>query len=183
MKIKTQSAMKSAIANLDAFTRAYIECALWTSEEQLKEDAAEHEAEYEPAEKWDVNIHAIHPNAIAEIMADCATFQNDSETQELLEKAYEGDYSAESAGHDFWLTRNGHGAGFWDRDALDMDKGEYNRLTSEMLKHETLSDGWKAALAERNALKEQSIGHKLTQAAKVYGSSDLYFGDDGKLYV
>lgn len=22
----------------------------------------------------------------------------------------------ESAGHDFWLTRNGHGAGFWDGD-------------------------------------------------------------------
>jgi hypothetical protein len=24
--------------------------------------------------------------------------------------------SADSAGHDFWLTRNGHGAGFWDGD-------------------------------------------------------------------
>ncbi len=23
--------------------------------------------------------------------------------------------SSEQAGHDFWLTRNGHGAGFWDR--------------------------------------------------------------------
>lgn len=22
----------------------------------------------------------------------------------------------EQIGHDFWLTRNGHGAGFWDRD-------------------------------------------------------------------
>ncbi len=22
----------------------------------------------------------------------------------------------EAAGHDFWLTRNGHGAGFWDGD-------------------------------------------------------------------
>ena len=21
-----------------------------------------------------------------------------------------------AAGHDFWLTRNGHGCGFWDRD-------------------------------------------------------------------
>ena len=26
-----------------------------------------------------------------------------------------GWYLAEQAGHDFWLTRNGHGAGFWDR--------------------------------------------------------------------
>ena len=28
-----------------------------------------------------------------------------------------GEYSkAAQAGHDFWLTRNGHGAGFWDGD-------------------------------------------------------------------
>lgn len=26
-----------------------------------------------------------------------------------------GDMSAEQCGHDLWLTRNGHGAGFWDR--------------------------------------------------------------------
>lgn len=25
--------------------------------------------------------------------------------------------NAEQVGHDFWLTRNHHGAGFWDRDA------------------------------------------------------------------
>jgi hypothetical protein len=33
--------------------------------------------------------------------------------RKILEEA---DISPESAGHDFWLTRNGHGAGFWDRD-------------------------------------------------------------------
>lgn len=27
------------------------------------------------------------------------------------------DCDAEQVGHDFWLTRNRHGAGFWDRDA------------------------------------------------------------------
>jgi hypothetical protein len=26
------------------------------------------------------------------------------------------DMTPEQAGHDFWLTRNGHGAGFWDGD-------------------------------------------------------------------
>jgi hypothetical protein len=30
--------------------------------------------------------------------------------------------SDESAGHNFWLTRNGHGTGFWDED-LDSDAG------------------------------------------------------------
>lgn len=28
--------------------------------------------------------------------------------------------SDEQIGHDFWLTRNGHGAGFWDRDLGDI---------------------------------------------------------------
>ncbi len=28
-------------------------------------------------------------------------------------------YSASRAGHDFWLTRNGHGAGYWDGDLQD----------------------------------------------------------------
>ena len=48
-------------------------------------------------------------------------------------------------GHDFWLTRNRHGAGFWDR-----GYGE--------------------------------DGDKLSEAAKVYGSFDLYVGDDGLLH-
>lgn len=26
------------------------------------------------------------------------------------------DWTMSQLGHDFWLTRNGHGAGFWDRD-------------------------------------------------------------------
>ena len=31
-------------------------------------------------------------------------------------RRYLGDVSPSDAGHDFWLTRNGHGAGFWDGD-------------------------------------------------------------------
>jgi hypothetical protein len=49
-------------------------------------------------------------------------------------------------GHDFWLTRNGHGAGFWDR-----------------------------GLGVR--------GDTLTDLCRPYGESDLYIGDDGKVYV
>jgi len=30
---------------------------------------------------------------------------------------------AEQIGHDFWLTRNGHGSGFWDRQ-YDNDPAE-----------------------------------------------------------
>ncbi len=29
--------------------------------------------------------------------------------------AWQDGWTPEQLGHDFWLTRNGHGAGFWDR--------------------------------------------------------------------
>lgn len=33
-------------------------------------------------------------------------------------------YDEGRAGHDFWLTRNGHGAGYWDREELGDRLGE-----------------------------------------------------------
>lgn len=48
------------------------------------------------------------PEALKQAKEDCAKFYLDNAT--LLEGI-----DAEQAGHDFWLTRRGHGAGFWDR--------------------------------------------------------------------
>ena len=39
-------------------------------------------------------------------------------------------YQIEQIGHDFWLTRNGHGAGFWDGDYEDKD-GKILTMISE----------------------------------------------------
>lgn len=50
----------------------------------------------------------IVKSTLAKMRADCETF---------LKANYEdvnGEYS--QAGHDYWLNRNGHGAGFWDGD-------------------------------------------------------------------
>jgi hypothetical protein len=41
----------------------------------------------------------------------CADFENACATLEIDLR----DYPAAQVGHDLWLTRNGHGAGFWDR--------------------------------------------------------------------
>jgi hypothetical protein len=83
---------------LDRFTQAYIGCALWSSTDDEGEplDAA-------------YDVSDIHPDALAVMVADCADFQ--SSFAELLDQAG----SPEQNGHDFWLTRNRHGAGFWDR--------------------------------------------------------------------
>ena len=85
--------------DLDAFTRAYLICALWSStgdDDRPLDD--------------DHDIDDIDPDCITEAVADCAAFQRDNAAD--LE-AQGGD--AERNGHDFWLTRNSHGAGYWDR--------------------------------------------------------------------
>lgn len=123
----------------DDFTKGYIKAALWLFD-----------PEPGPGD-WDGKerelIPSLAPEAI-QIMADvCQQFQTDNKS--VLDRAYcdgASSYTQERAGHDFWLTRNHHGAGFWDRGL-------------------------------------GSIGDHLAEAARVYGSADLYRGDNGLIYV
>jgi hypothetical protein len=88
---------------LDEFTQAYIEAALWASFDDSETPIEEN-----------YGVEDFAPEALTAIIGECADFQNDN--AEALEIACEQDwYSMARAGHDFWLTRNGHGAGFWDR--------------------------------------------------------------------
>jgi len=50
----------------------------------------------------------LDPDFLRESIIDCLAFY--SRIQCFL-----SDDNIEQAGHDFWLTRNGHGTGFWDR--------------------------------------------------------------------
>jgi len=92
--------------HLDNFTRSYITAALWAS--HAVDDATGDD--YESLEAFDLDD--IDDATLAVLIADCGQFQSENELP-----AYDhGQYSdAELAGHDFWLTRNGHGTGFWDR--------------------------------------------------------------------
>ena len=81
----------------DSFTRAYIECALWSSTDD------------DGTQLGRLADSDIAPETYAKFEADCAAFQESY--AELLAQA--GDDAQN--GHDFWLTRNGHGAGFWGR--------------------------------------------------------------------
>lgn len=71
------------------FADAYVEAAFWTEQE-------------------DVNDAPLAPEGWEAIKADCVRFIEKAGT--LLDGIEAG-----QAGHDFWLTRNHHGAGFWDR--------------------------------------------------------------------
>lgn len=79
------------------FSAAYLEAALWSS----KPDGPEGDA-------WDAA--ELSPELEAAMARDCAAFYVTH--GELVEAHGE----ASQAGHDFWLTRCGHGAGFWDGD-------------------------------------------------------------------
>jgi hypothetical protein len=82
---------------LSLFVRAYIEAALWSSTDDNGTPLDQLEAE-------------LAPETLARFEADCAKFQEACAAFDLA------DYSDREIAHDFWLTRNRHGAGFWDGD-------------------------------------------------------------------
>lgn len=96
------------LANLDEFTQAYIECALWSSTDDSDESGGEPlDANYGPE---DLSLESLRA-----AVDECAAFQKECSADLELAYAVRPTYDAANAGHDFWLTRNGHGAGFWDR--------------------------------------------------------------------
>jgi len=84
---------------MDNFTRGYITCALWSS---IDDDGI-------PLDD-SMSVDDIAPASLERMQADCAKFQRDNEHL-LVQSSRPDDYK----GHDFWLTRNRHGVGFWDR--------------------------------------------------------------------
>ena len=111
------------LSELDSFTQAYIECALWSSNDESDPDTG--------GDPLDDNYGTedISADTLAQIMKDCEAFQRDME--KTLSRIYEEFdwYSSDRAGHDFWLTRNGHGTGFWDRS--DEEPELWEALTDE----------------------------------------------------
>ena len=100
---KGDIATARAFNQLDTFTQAYLEATFWTDCNPDSEDCA------------DATLAEMAPEALKEAIETCAAFQRDHEN--LLAECFEKDgYGDSQAGHDFWLTRNHHGVGFWDRD-------------------------------------------------------------------
>ena len=83
---------------LDKFTIQYLETALWSSLDSNDN----------PLDQ-DFSINDFSDNFIDTAIKDCNSFRE--KTRELLDGHCET-----MAAHDFWLTRNSHGAGFWDGD-------------------------------------------------------------------
>lgn len=102
-----------------AFIGAYVECALWSSCGPEEEPYA--------CENLDdlFGQDDLAPECMESMRADCLDFIA-SNASDLLEYVNSVGFDEARAGHDFWLTRCGHGAGFWDRGLGDLG----DRLTA-----------------------------------------------------
>jgi len=105
---------------LQSFTDGYQTCLAWS----------------EGYEQYDYSATACEKNR-----KDCEAFVN--ENYELLYQYIDlivpNEWDGwERAGHDFALTRNGHGAGFWDRDYKDKEGEKVGQALTEASK----SAGW-----------------------------------------
>lgn len=85
--------------DIATITKHYAICALWSSVDD----------EGKPLDSA-FGIDDIDPATYAQMTDDAEDFVNAN--RDLLEQSKQSD---EQIGHDFWLTRNHHGAGFWDR--------------------------------------------------------------------
>jgi hypothetical protein len=90
-------ALACELPGFTAFYTAYVETALWASTDE----------DGQPLDT-DGPLTDLPTETVRALLTDAADF-------------YRANFDvvsddASQAGHDFWLTRNGHGAGFWDGD-------------------------------------------------------------------
>lgn len=79
--------------NFQLFLNAYFEAMFFTEKEQLQENSCNH---------WELSQQAKTVSH-----DDCKKFYS---------KVCHLELNPEQLGHDFWMTRNRHGVGFWDGD-------------------------------------------------------------------
>jgi len=136
----------------DSFTDAYVKTALWSSTD-------------DDGEPLDSNhsVEDIAPETLALMVADCEDFRKSFGA--LLAN------DPERAAHDFWLTRNGHGAGFWDGDwSQPYPANQIVGEPDEAYEFRSGGTGYK------------TVGDFLAAMSKPYGEFTLYVGDDGMIH-
>src|SRR5688572_3851995 len=96
---------------METFLRQYLETALWSSLDESTESGG-----YPLDDNY--TIDDIDEKSIEQAKLDIEKFKQ-------LAGSLIDDLDDSDLGHDFWLTRNGHGAGFWD--------GDYSKEIGEKL--------------------------------------------------
>jgi hypothetical protein len=106
---------------MDTITRHYLKACLFTDTDGTDENTGG-----EPLDR-NYSISDFSSESVAKATADCEKFFQENEKDLILvseSEAYQGLADHEDnegggwhalVGHDFWLSRNGHGTGFFDR--------------------------------------------------------------------
>ncbi len=128
--------MDITFKSLTDFEKGYVTAALWTFDNNAPS------GEYSTSGRVEILFPLIDQAALQSMRDDCTKFQDQNKA--LLAQAGKDSQN----GHDFWLSRNGHGCGFFDR-------GYDDEAPDSTL----------------------SIGDALQQAAKSFGENDIYMSD------
>lgn len=151
---------------VDDFVRGYLGTALWSStvslpcgEEMLidgcmdvDEDHVLHGThEFDALEEY-FDINDFDDDSLRKAQKDCDNFRQLMENVGLWDSALEYE-DEDHIAHDFWLTRNGHGDGFWHGDYQD------------------------------HPGQKDSVGNKVTVLVKEhFNELNIWIDDDGSLY-
>jgi hypothetical protein len=101
--------------NIDEIVKYYLEAALWTEQERLEEDLEDN----------DFTIYSFSDDDKKVIKEEIEWFiSNIGDSINLM--------TDDQLGYDLWLTRNGHGAGFFDRNYPKKDEQILNKLCDEL---------------------------------------------------
>lgn len=109
---------------LEDFTRGYVECLEWLLSEDIDRDS----------------IEGFDSDSMAKIESECAQFV-ESHADLLRQYVEVTGRDMASAGHDLYLTRNRHGAGFWDRGSHPCLRELTDSAHAMGETHEYLTDG------------------------------------------
>jgi len=98
---------------IDTVTAAYIDAVFFTDTGDTDQPTAD---------------TPLADSARDQARSDCEAFLIKCSEAGLLERMAKMPYMMtwEAVGHDLWLTRNGHGSGFWDRGIGDLGKAFTN---------------------------------------------------------
>lgn len=94
-------------ADLESVYSGYVDAALWSSTNDR------HYENPDEPEMLDGTDYELSDETEFHFRAECQAFIEDN--ADLVAAVMDGGMDGENVGHNFWLSRNGHGTGFWDR--------------------------------------------------------------------
>lgn len=117
--VADEAAVAVSPYNVSPFVRAYAEAALWSSVDDNGNPLDDNR-----------DVLDFAPETLRRMIQDCHVFQLANRADLETRVSTSGNWTADELnGYDLWLTRNGHGTGYWDRSDQFDDADVWERLS------------------------------------------------------